>query len=186
MTQHLKAHVSQNVMDRGGHIRTSIVIQHDETALNKPDAFTQWKHEGLRQFHIFTVVRSVDKTQHPGTEGQFICPVWTNSALGIPAFNCVTVLPLALICPFCCTAIGWMPVRQAYCHIFKYMKSKIWPPHKVFFLGLWKWHNYINNTNFQVQWMFTYLSIMPQWYTEKVNYRINLSTCAIKCLESEK
>jgi hypothetical protein len=118
MIQHLEAQVSPNIMDKGAIYRQVLSPYMITPLWTSHDTFMQWTHEGLRGFHIITVVCFVDETQHQGTEGQFICPVWTNSALGIPAFNCGTLLPFALICPFCCTASGWMPVRQAQSHIF--------------------------------------------------------------------
>jgi hypothetical protein len=118
MIQHLEAQVSPNIMDKGAIYRQVLSPYMITPLWTSQDTFMQWTHKGIRGFHIITVVCFIDETQHQGTEGQFICPVWTNSALGIPAFNCVTLLPFALICPFCCTASGWMPVRQAHSHIF--------------------------------------------------------------------
>jgi len=118
MIQHLKAQVSQNITDKGA-IYGQVLSPYMITPLwRSHNTYMQWTHGGLKGFHIITVVWLVDETQHQGTEGQSIYPVWRNSALGIPALNCVTLLPFALICPFCCTAIGWTPVRQAHSHIF--------------------------------------------------------------------
>jgi hypothetical protein len=55
--------------------------------------------------------------KHQVTEWQLIGPVWMDTAAGTPAFNCVTLFPCALMCPFCCTACRQLLVCQAHSHM---------------------------------------------------------------------
>jgi hypothetical protein len=69
---------------------TGIVVQHDDTPREHAGTFSL---DGGPQHAFFHEFVQVVNPLHQRTERQFVRPVWTDAALGTPAFNRSTQFP---------------------------------------------------------------------------------------------
>lgn len=82
--------------------------------------WNSWIMRGLAKWSLFA----------EGTKWQLVGPVCMDSVPGILAFNCATLFPLALTCPYCCIACGQLLVCHTHSKVIScdwaYLAAALW------------------------------------------------------------